>query len=105
MTLALPQVEAGTVTSLLPRWHVVLLNDEDHTYEYVVELLTRLFAKTEQQAFAHACEVDATGRAIVDTTSRERGELKVQQIHAYGADPRLARSRGPMAAELEPADG
>lgn len=104
MTVALPEVEDATATRALPRWHVVLLNDEEHTYEYVVEMLTRLFAKTGEQAFAHACEVDSTGRSIVDTTSRERAELKVQQIHAYGPDPRMARSRGPMAAELEPAE-
>lgn len=104
MPIGLPEVEQETVTRILPRWHVVLLNDDDHTYEYVVEMLTKIFAKTEQQAFAHACEVDATGRSIIDTTSRERGELKVQQIHAYGPDPRMSRSRGPMGAELEPAE-
>lgn len=104
MAASVPEVEIGTVTRTMPRWHVVLLNDEEHTYEYVVEMLGKLFAKTPQQAFAHACEVDATGRSIVDTTSRERGELKVQQIHAYGPDPRMAGSRGPMGAELEPAE-
>jgi ATP-dependent Clp protease adaptor protein ClpS len=49
-----------------------------------------------------ACEVDATGRVIVDTTHRERAELKRDQIHAYGADPRLSHSRGSMRATIEP---
>ena len=33
-----------------------------------------------------ACEVDTTGRVIVDTTTKERAELKRDQIHAYGPD-------------------
>ena len=104
MTTALPQVESESTTQIAPRWHVVLLNDDDHTYEYVVEMLMKLFAKTAERAFQHACEVDATGRTIVDTTSRERAELKVEQIHGYGADPRLPRSRGAMSAVMEPAE-
>ncbi|MFM2055515.1 MAG: hypothetical protein RL456_3552 [Pseudomonadota bacterium] len=104
MPAAAPQIEERQETALAPRWHVVLLNDDDHTYEYVVEMLMKLFAKTPERAFLHACEVDATGRTIVDTTSRERAELKVEQIHAYGRDPRLPRSQGSMSAEMEPAE-
>ena len=104
MPTAVPEVDAERATVLAPRWHVVLLNDDDHTYEYVVEMLCRLFAKTPERAFLHACEVDATGRTIVDTTSKERAELKVEQIHAYGKDPRLPRSQGSMSAEMEPAE-
>jgi ATP-dependent Clp protease adaptor protein ClpS len=28
---------------LTPLWHVVLLDDNDHTYDYVIEMLVRLF--------------------------------------------------------------
>ncbi len=104
MANAAPQVDVETTIRLAPRWHVVLLNDDDHTYDYVVEMLVKLFAKTPDQAYRHACEVDAAGRTIVDTTSRERAELKLEQIHAYGPDHRLPRSRGSMGAELEPAE-
>ncbi len=104
MPVAAPQVDVETTTRICPRWHVVLLNDDDHTYEYVIEMLAKLFAKTAEQAYRHACEVDATGRTIVDTTSRERAELKLEQIHAYGPDRRLPRSRGSMGAELEAAE-
>jgi ATP-dependent Clp protease adaptor protein ClpS len=52
-----------------------------------------------------AQEVDDTGRVIVDTTTKERAELKRDQIHAYGADHRLERSKGSMRATIEPAPG
>jgi len=103
MPTAVPQVEVESTTAIAPRWHVVLLNDDDHTYEYVIAMLVALFAKTPERAFQHACEVDASGRTILDTTSRERAELKVEQIHAYGPDPRIPRCKGSMSAEMEPA--
>ncbi len=86
-----------------PLWHVILLDDDDHTYEYVIEMLAKLFHHSHQKAYAMACEVDLTGRVIVDTTVLERAEFKQQQIHAYGPDWRLERSAGSMTAVLEQA--
>jgi len=86
-----------------PLWHVVLLDDDDHTYEYVIRMLMELFHHSRETAYRMAVEVDTTGRVIVDTTTRERAELKRDQIHAYGPDPLLQRSRGSMTAILEPA--
>lgn len=87
----------------LPLWHVVLLDDDDHTYAYVIEMLVRLFGHSPPAAYQMACEVDTTGRVIVFTAPYERAEFKQQQIHAYGADPRIARCAGSMRAVLEPA--
>jgi ATP-dependent Clp protease adaptor protein ClpS len=86
-----------------PRWHIVLLDDDDHTYDYVVRMLQDLFQHPRETAWRMACEVDATGRVVVDTTSRERAELKRDQIHAYGADPLIQDCAGPMTAVIEPA--
>jgi ATP-dependent Clp protease adaptor protein ClpS len=104
MPVTTPALDVHQDTRIAPRWHVVLLNDDDHTYEYVIEMLMRLFGHSPERAFQLAREVDLTGRVIVDTTSRERAELKQEQIHGYGRDERLARSAGSMSAELEPAD-
>lgn len=86
-----------------PLWHVVLLDDDDHTYDYVIEMLCSLFFKTVDEALRHAIEVDTTGRTIVMTCERSAAEFARDQIHAYGADPRLPRSKGSMTAVLEPA--
>jgi ATP-dependent Clp protease adaptor protein ClpS len=87
-----------------PPYHVILWNDDDHTYEYVIEMLKKLFSHPEPKGFMMAKEVDTKGRVIVDTTSLERAELKRDQIHAYGADPRLPRCKGSMSATIEPAE-
>lgn len=88
----------------VPRYNVVLLDDDDHTYEYVIEMLRKLFGHSHETAFQMACEVDNAGRVIVDTTSQERAELKRDQIHAYGADWRIPRCKGSMSAIIEPAE-
>jgi ATP-dependent Clp protease adaptor protein ClpS len=102
MPSVLPQQDAESTTRLAPRWQVVLLNDDDHTYDYVVAMLTELFQHAAERAFQLACEVDKRGRAVIETTTRERAVLKQEQIHAYGPDPRLHRSKGSMSAIIEP---
>ena len=86
-----------------PPYQVILWDDNDHTYAYVIEMLRKLFGHGLQQAFLMAQEVDTTGRVIVDTTTKERAELKRDQIHSFGADWRLDRSAGCMSCTIEPA--
>ena len=73
---------------------MVLTDDDDHTYDYVMDMLRKLFCCTAEHAFALASEVDNTGRVIVDTTTLERAELKRDQIHAFGRDWRIQRCQG-----------
>src|SRR6266699_3592597 len=100
---AYPEVEDDTSDQLQPLYHVILLNDEDHTYDYVVEMLVKIFNMSEATAFKHAVEVDTRGTTIVLTCELSKAELKRDQIHTYGPDWRLARSLGSMAAVVEPA--
>lgn len=99
---AAPERAARTKPKRQPRYHVVLWNDDDHTYEYVVAMLRKLFGHPPEKGFLLAEEVDRTGRAVVLTTTREHAELKRDQIHAFGADRLLARSKGSMSASIEP---
>ena len=85
-----------------PRYHVVLWNDDDHTYQYVIAMLQKLFGHPPEKGYQLAKEVDSQGRVIVLTTTREHAELKRDQIHAFGADRLLARSKGAMSASIEP---
>lgn len=87
----------------VPLYHVVLLDDNDHTYDYVIEMLVKLFGHSMATAFRMACEVDLAGRVVVDTCHKERAELKRDQIHGFGADPRIAHCTGSMSATVEPA--
>jgi ATP-dependent Clp protease adaptor protein ClpS len=86
-----------------PPYNVILLNDDDHTYEYVIRMLKELFAYPEEKGFLMAREVDTSGRVVVLTTTKEHAELKQEQIHAFGPDPLLERCQGSMTAVIEPA--
>ena len=84
-------------------FHVVLLDDDEHTYDYVIEMLQALFLLPHDVAFQHALEVDTNGRTIVITCERPEAEFARDQIHGYGADPRMPKSKGSMSAVLVPA--
>lgn len=87
----------------IPRYHVVLWDDDDHTYEYVIRMLMQLFGHPLEKAYQMAKEVDLSGRCIVLTTTKEHAELKRDQIHAFGRDPLIDGCRGSMTATIEPA--
>ena len=86
----------------VPLYNVVLLDDDDHTYDYVIEMLQKLFALSMADAWNRAVEVDSTGRTIVMTCELEQAEFGRDQIHAYGADWRMPKSKGSMSAIVEP---
>jgi ATP-dependent Clp protease adaptor protein ClpS len=88
-----------------PRYHIVLWNDNDHSYDYVQMMMLELFAFPMEKGFQIAWKVDKTGKAICMTTHKELAELKVEQIHAYGADPTIPRCKGSMTATIERVDG
>jgi len=86
-------------------WNVILLDDDAHTYEYVIQMLTTLFGHSMQRAFICAQHVDEHGRVVVMSTHRELAELKREQIRGFGRDHRVAGCGGAMSAILEPSHG
>jgi ATP-dependent Clp protease adaptor protein ClpS len=101
---AVPKPKREEKTKRQPPYNVVLLNDDDHTYQYVIVMLQELFGHPPEKGFQMAEEVDRTGRVIVLTTTKEHAELKQDQIHAYGPDPWSSKDcKGSMTAIIEPA--
>ena len=84
-------------------YHVVLLDDDEHTYDYVIDMLQKLFFVSLETALQHAIEVDTTGRTVVITCEKPEAEFARDQIHGFGADPRMPKSKGSMSAVLVPA--
>ncbi len=89
----------------LPPYDVILLDDDDHSFEYVVRMLKTLFGHPLEKGYRMAMEVHTTGRVVVATTNLEQAELKRDQIHAFGPDPLIPRCKGSMSATIEPASG
>ena len=87
-----------------PPYNVILWNDDDHTYAYVMLMMRTLFGHPLEKGYELAKEVDTQGRAIVLTTTLEHAELKRDQIRAFGSGPMIAESKGSMYASIEPCE-
>jgi ATP-dependent Clp protease adaptor protein ClpS len=82
-------------------WHVVLLDDDQHSYEYVVMMLSDLFGYSLEKAFGMAVEVDTQKRVIVKTCHLEQAEFHQERIQNYGPDWRIPTCKGSMSAILQ----
>lgn len=90
--------------ALADRFHLILLDDQEHTYHYVISMLGAIFAYGWEKAYAIACMVDAQGEAILMTGGHDEVKRKQEAVHAFGADPHMPESKGSMSAIIEPAE-
>lgn len=100
-TLIEGEAETAPETRSVRDCKVVLFNDEEHTYDYVVEMLTHACGLARMEAFRCAVEVDLTGRTVVFYGSRAACVHVADKIRAYGPDHRLPQSMTSMRAEVE----
>lgn len=97
-----PRVQPLTAPPALePPWHVILLDDPVHSFDYVIEMLGVIFGHSRDQGKRMADEVNEKGRVIVATVHRELAELRQQQIEEYGPDPRVPECKVSMQATIE----
>jgi ATP-dependent Clp protease adaptor protein ClpS len=104
-TLSEPKTHTTTTTKRQPPYNVIVLNDEEHTFEYVIEMLAKLFGHSRSKGESIAWTIHTHGKAIVFTTHKELAELKREQVLAYGPDPRMEISKGSLGCYIEPAPG
>lgn len=109
-----PQGQGGTQTLTKPEpapqkpkqpwlWNVVLIDSDQHTYEYVMRMMQSIFHHPLERAYKIARAVDGEGRGVCLTTHKEHAELKRDQVIAFGRDPLMAHCKGSMHAVIEPA--
>jgi ATP-dependent Clp protease adaptor protein ClpS len=94
-------IESGTLTQTRLTSKVVLFDDEDHTYDYVVEMLTHCCELSKDEAFYCALEVDMTGRTIVFYGDFDSCKTVCGKILTYGPDHRMPHSMCSMNAEVQ----
>lgn len=103
-TIAETEVDPASKDELEKRYHVIMLNDEEHSFDYVIEMLQAIFGFAFPTAMAHTMEAHTTGSSILITCGLTEAEQKRDKIHAYGPDWRMPNSRGSVTALVEPAD-
>lgn len=100
-----PKQKEQTRTRQLPPYHVILENDDHHSFEFVIETLQKALGFDEQKAFLVTHEAHTTGRAVVWTGAKEVAELKVEQIRGFHEIRADGRKLGPLSCLIEPAPG
>ncbi len=94
-TRTLTREKAQTATPKL--WKVLLLNDDYTPMEFVVDVLTQVFRKSEEEAVAIMLQVHHAGVGLAGVYTFEIAETKIMQTED------MARSEGhPLQCSLEP---
>ena len=89
-----------------PPYAVVLFNDEEHTFHYVIETLTKVFGYPQEKSYALTLQIHTDGKGIVWSGTRELAELKRDQIRSAGPDFYAAKKvEFPLRVTVEPLPG
>jgi ATP-dependent Clp protease adaptor protein ClpS len=100
-----PETDSSTLPRLLPPYHVILENDEHHSFEFVVMVLCKALGYSVERSYQYTLEAHNSGRAAVWTGSKEVAELKRDQILTFHEDRDDGRKLGPLSCHIEPAPG
>jgi ATP-dependent Clp protease adaptor protein ClpS len=65
-------------------WVVIVWNDPVNLMSYVTLVFQKLFGYTRAHATRLMLQVHNDGKSVVSTGTREKAELDVARLHAYG---------------------
>ncbi len=65
-------------------WQVIVWNDPVNLMSYVTYVFQKLFGFSLEKATKLMLDVHRKGRAVVTSGPKERAELDVMRLHAYG---------------------
>lgn len=92
-----------TRTKRQPLYNVIVLNDDLHTFDYVIDALCRICGHSKDEAYRLAVEIDGKGLAAVWTGAMEVAELKRDQIIGFGIDIYASKPvTFPLGCYIEP---
>lgn len=93
-----------TKTRRVPPYNVVLENDDHHSQEFVVDVLSKALGYAKERSFQLMMLAHTSGRAIVWTGPKEVAELKAEQIRTFHEVRAFDSARlGPLRCYIEPA--
>jgi ATP-dependent Clp protease adaptor protein ClpS len=100
------ETEPETVTRhrLLPPYHVLIENDDDHSQVFVVAVIRKVFGYEEAKAIELMHTAELAGEAVVWTGSKEVAELRLDQVRTFHEKHwGDGRDLGPLRSRIEPA--
>jgi ATP-dependent Clp protease adaptor protein ClpS len=101
-----PEQETQHEVRLLPPYHVILDNDDFHSFEFVIGVLVKTLGCTTDRAMKLAWKAHSEGRAVIWTGPKEVAEFKLEQIRTFHETRESdGRKLGPLSCCIEPAPG
>jgi ATP-dependent Clp protease adaptor protein ClpS len=101
-----PSTREDTRTRRIPPYNVILENDDDHSFEFVIGVLQKVLGCSPEKAFQLTEQAHNTGRAVIWTGTKEVAELKVEQVSTFHeVRDRDGAKLGPLGCSIEPAPG
>ncbi len=94
-----------TKTRRVPPYNVILLNDDNHSMEFVIEVLCKALGYNVERSYQLMMQAHTGGRTVVWTGPKEVAELKADQIRTFHEKRDDGRNFGPLGCEIEPAPG
>jgi len=88
-----------TNQKISPHWHVMLLNDDYHTFPFVIMILVKIFKKKIEEAVELTYQIHEKGQAIATTCSKERALLYQEQVTSVKEG-----DKGAIRCIIEPAE-
>jgi ATP-dependent Clp protease adaptor protein ClpS len=99
-----PKEREETRTRRLPPYHVIIENDDYHTFEFVIDVLRKVLGCAPERAMQLTMQAHTTGRAIIWTGPKEVAELKLEQVLTFHeVHPLSGQKLGPLGCTIEPA--
>lgn len=90
----------------LPLYAVIVMNDAEHTFDYVIETFMKVFGYRKEKCFLLAEKIHNEGRGIVWSGAKEVAELKRDQIRGVGPDFYATKKvEFPLGVYIEPLPG
>lgn len=106
VAVAEPQVRVRPRTRKQPNYALIIENDDDHTFDYVVLIVSRVCGHSLEKALELTLLAHHDGEALIWSGSLEVAELKYEQIREFGPDPFASRPVNyPLGARIEPLVG
>ncbi len=73
-------------------WSVIVWNDPINLMDYVVYVFKSVLKMNEQDASRHMWEVHQKGKSVVARETREKSELLVHRLRAFGLNATLEKA-------------
>lgn len=74
------QTDEGTEAAFPHMYHVVLLNDDYTTMEFVQKVVEKVFHRTSREAMDIMMEVHKKGRGVAGTYTRDIARTKAERV-------------------------